>query len=77
MSHLRLFGVEVAAVVAIGRNYDRHPLGDFDAVTVKPRDLAGIVGHEPHLVDPEIDEHLGAFAVIAFKANHFIFPFLI
>ena len=43
----------------------RYALGDFDAVAVKSRDLAGVVGHEPHLADSEIDEHLRPFAVIS------------
>ena len=65
MTHFFALGVEVALVMAVGGNDDRYALDDFEPVPFEPRDLARIVRHQTELTDPEIDQHLRTFSVVA------------
>ena len=47
VTHFCLFGRQVANVVFIGFDDNRHPSRDGDAVALSP--TIGVVGHEPHL----------------------------
>ena len=44
--HLLALGVEVALVVCVCRDHDRHALDYFESVPLESRDLARVVGHE-------------------------------
>ena len=48
-----------------GRDCERHPLDDLEAEALEAAVLGGVVGHEPHRGDAEVDEDLRADAVLA------------
>src|SRR5215470_18987973 len=52
--------------VRLGRgNLDRDALGDVQAVPLETDDLLRIVGQELQVLDPEVDQDLGADAVVS------------
>ena len=48
-----------------GATTERHPLGDLEAEALEAAVLGRVVGDEPHRGDAEVDEDLGADAVLA------------
>ena len=65
MSHALLFCFQIAEVILVGCNLDRHVLYDFQAVGLQSDALHGVVGHEAHLVHAEVSQHLCAAAIVA------------
>src|SRR3954451_12116177 len=63
--HARLLGAQVGDVLRIGRGLERHPLDDFQAETLEATVLGRVVGEEAHSGDAQVDEDLGADAVLA------------
>src|SRR5882672_195270 len=58
-------GAEVFPVGLGRRNLDWHALGDVQTVALEADDLLRVVGQELQVLDPEVDQDLGADAVIA------------
>ena len=48
-----------------GRDRERHPLDDLEPEALETAVLRGVVRHQPHRRDAEVDEDLGADAVLA------------
>src|SRR5579884_40907 len=73
--HLLSFRLEIFAVIRIGRNAQRDPLDDLQPVAFQSRDLHGVVGHKPDLLETQIDHDLRADAIIpqiGLKAEHLV-----
>ena len=49
----------------LGVGLERDPLDDVEAEALEPPVLGRVVGHQAHGGDAEIDQHLGADAVLA------------
>src|SRR4051794_10442912 len=64
VAELVLLGLQVAAVVEVGRDLDGHALDDAQAVAVDADDLLGVVGEDAQLADAQVVEDLGADAVV-------------
>ena len=62
---LVLLGAQVRDVLVVRHRVQRHPLDDLEAVALDAAVLRGIVRHQPHGGDAEIDEDLRADAVLA------------
>src|SRR3974390_1846997 len=56
---------QVGDVLGIGRRLQRHALGDVETEPLEAAVLDRVVGHEAHGGHPEVDQHLGADAVLA------------
>src|SRR6478672_11714078 len=65
VAQLRPLGFEVARVLVVRDGDDRHTLVDGEAVALKAYQLARIVGDGPDGLEPEVEENLGADAVVA------------
>src|SRR6266545_2234116 len=51
--------------VALGRlHFDGDPLDNVYAVSFKPNDFLWIIGHQPDVLHPQVNEDLGADTVI-------------
>src|SRR5579872_6412918 len=50
---------QVGEVLGVRGELDRHALDDLESETLEAPVLGGVVGHEPHGGDPEVDEDLG------------------
>src|SRR3990172_2045388 len=64
MPELSLLCLEINKVPFVRVDLHRDPLNDLEAVSFETDDLLGIVCHEPHLSDPEIDKDLRADAIV-------------
>ena len=62
---LRGLRLEVAAVVPVGRHHERDPVDHVDAQRPQPVDLARVVRHQPHRLDPERRQHVRGDGVVA------------
>ena len=65
MPELVALGAEVLPVGLRRRDLDRDALGDVKTVALEADDLLRIVGQEPEVLDPEVDQDLGSDAVVA------------
>ena len=65
MVELFALGVQIEPVVLVGRDHERLPPGDGEAVPLQPDDLAGIVGEETDAGQTELLEDLRAESVVA------------
>src|ERR1700732_1000662 len=65
VAQLFLLGPQVAAVVLVGGDLDGHALDDAQVVALHAADFLGVVGQQADVADAEIDEDLGADAVVA------------
>src|SRR3954447_2763550 len=63
--HARLLGAQVGDVLGVGCGLERHPLDDLQAEALETTVLRGVVGEEAHGGDAQVDEDLGADAVLA------------
>ena len=59
------FGREIAPVIGIGRDFERHALGDVDAEFFEGQGFVGIVRQQPQTVDTERAQDLPGNAVVA------------
>src|SRR5215203_5661183 len=64
VAHALALGAEVGEVLRVHRHHRRDPLGDLEAEALETAVLAGVVGDDAHGGDPEVDEDLGADAVL-------------
>ena len=58
-------GAQVLEVLRVRGRLQRHPLDDVEPVALETAVLRRVVRHEAHLRHPELDEDLGADAVLA------------
>ena len=65
VAHALGLGPQVGLVVLVGRVGDRHLVGHPQAVALQPADLLGVVGQDPDRRQAEVDQDLGADAVVA------------
>src|SRR5687767_1167459 len=65
VAELGCLGLEIIDVLHVGHRLQRHPFDDLEVVARQPAVLGGVVGHQPHGGDAEVDEDLGADAVLA------------
>ena len=65
MAEFLLLGSQVGDVLVVGFGAQRDPFHDLETVAVEPPVLGGIVRHEAHRGDPQVDEDLGADPVLA------------
>ena len=65
VAHALGLGAQVALVVGVGHVLDRDLLADAQPVALQAVDLLGVVGEDPDRAQPEVDEDLGADAVLA------------
>ena len=66
MVHTLLLGLQVAQVVLIGGDDDRHDLVDLQPVALQPCALERVVGHQPHVLDAHFADDARPDAVVAF-----------
>src|SRR5215470_784008 len=64
MAHLLALGSEVASVGVGGRDLERHPLDDTQAVAFDADDLLRVVGQVAEVLDAEVHQDLRADAVV-------------
>src|SRR5437899_1409680 len=65
MPELVALRAQVLPVGVVGRDLDRHALGDVQAVALQPDDLLRVVGEQPEVLHAQIHEDLGADPVVA------------
>src|SRR5687767_1005205 len=65
MPELALLRAQIRDVLVVGLDVQWHALHDRKTVAVESAVLGGIVGHEPHRRDAEVDQDLRADAVLA------------
>src|SRR5207247_10607840 len=65
MPELVALRAQVLPVGFVGRDLDRHALGDVQAVALQPDDLLRVVGEQPEVLHAQIHEDLGADPVVA------------
>src|SRR4051794_39908453 len=65
MAHARLLSAQVGYVLGVGHGLKWHALDDLEPEPFEAAVLRGVVGQKPHGGDAEIDEDLGADAVLA------------
>src|SRR5919201_3572354 len=65
VAKLLFLGLQVAGVVRIGIDLERHLLDDLEPDALDAMVFARIVGEDPHLANAEVVEDLGADAVVA------------
>ena len=58
MPHALLLSLQVAEVVLVGGDFGGHVLYNLQAVGLEAYTLHGVVGHQPHLVDTKVTQHL-------------------
>ena len=66
VAETRGLGPEIALVMTVRRDHMGHPLGHHDPAARQPRDLLGVVGHEPDPGEAELPEHLRSRLIDAF-----------
>src|SRR2546428_9046 len=65
MPELVALRAQVLPVGVVGRDLDRHALGDVQAVALQPDDLLRVVREQPEVLHAQIHEDLGADPVVA------------
>src|SRR5437867_3388929 len=65
MPELVALRAQVLPVGFVGRDLDRHALGDVQAVALQPDDVLRVVGEQPEVLHAQIHEDLGADPVVA------------
>src|SRR6266536_3051294 len=65
VAHALPLGAQVAQVLGVRVSLEQHALDDLQAVAVQATVLGGVVGHQPHGGDAEVDQDLRADAVLA------------
>ena len=55
---------QILDVIFVGGDLDRHAFDDFQAVAVQADDLFGVVGQQADLADAQVEEDLGADAIV-------------
>ena len=65
VAHLVALGAQVGLVVGVGDRFDRHLLGDREAVALEPDDLFRVFGEDADAGQAEVAEDLGADPVVA------------
>src|SRR6266576_2180821 len=64
MTHAVALGLQVAQILRVGGRWERHPADDAQAVPLESRPLGRVVAQQPHRMDAQVDENLGAGAVV-------------
>ena len=64
VAHALLLGAEIALIVAVWLDFDRHVLHDFKAVSIKANSLSRVVGDETEFGDVEVTENLCSHAIV-------------
>src|SRR3954451_4713350 len=64
MPHAVALGSEVLDVLRVRHRVQRDALDDLEAVALQAAALGRVVAHQPHRGDAEVDQDLGADAVL-------------
>src|SRR5918997_6144216 len=70
VAHPLALGAQVGDVLWVGLGEQRHALGDPEAEPLETAALRRVVGERPHCGDAEVDQDLGADAVLAAVDRH-------
>ena len=65
VSHALFLRVQIALIVFVGGNLNRHVLDNLKSVSFKTNTLYGIVGEEANLADANLAQDLSSHAVVA------------
>ena len=65
MAELRTLRGQVVNIVGIRTDLYRHSLNHFEPVSLKPHDLARVVGEKPELGQAQVCKDLGTDAIIS------------
>ena len=65
VTHAIALCFEIALVILIGYNLNRHILYDFKSICLKSYTLGRIVGHKAHFAHTEVAQHLRSASVVA------------
>ena len=57
MSHLKLLALKITLVEFIRLHFNGNLFNNTEPVSFKPDHFFGIIGHEPHLSNPEINQN--------------------
>ena len=66
MSHSVFFGAQVALIVLVGSDFDRHVFHDFQSVSFQSHTFHRVVGEQTHFVDTDFTQNLGTYSVVTF-----------
>ena len=75
MAHFGALGFQVFDIAFIGLDLEGDPRGDSNTISLKANDFGRIIGHEPHFLNAQIDQHLRTDPVvpqIGFKSQFLV-----